>query len=349
MRRVPHNLKSLYISEGYGLAYSMTLASYEQFIEKSRQWSMAYLGLAGGAQLRYGIWKSEQLTQGHVLLIPGRGEFIEKYTEVADEWAQRGFQVISLDLRGQGGSSRLISEKSHIDSFDTYLSDLRSFWDHVWVPRVGDSFALTHGHSTGANILLRQLATKPQAVDGAIVTPTLFDISTARLPLNLPLPIIHTMIDVLGRLAPTAYALGEKNRKPKFAGNPYTHDERRFNEWMQMMHDNPGLAVKGVTFGWVRAARRGRPALEAALQHIITPYLAHITPNDGVVDGPAQRQLRPVRFVEYPDDGHEILRAPDATRARFWAETDRFVAEIRQNLPEARRKKIANKLNGPGL
>ena len=45
--------------------------------------------------------------RGTVVLLTGRGEFIEKYaTEVVGELLERGFAVVALDWRGQGLSDR---------------------------------------------------------------------------------------------------------------------------------------------------------------------------------------------------------------------------------------------------
>ena len=75
--------------------------------------------------------------RGTILLLTGRGEFIEKYaTEVVGELLGRGFAVIALDWRGQGLSYRPLAdhEKGHIDSFDTYLADLKLFLQSVVAP-----------------------------------------------------------------------------------------------------------------------------------------------------------------------------------------------------------------------
>src|SRR6476619_2338838 len=113
-----------------------------------------YGWLAGqGARLRYACWNaSGTATRGTVVVLTGRGEFIEKYsTEVVGELLGRGFAVIALDWRGQGLSDRMLADrnKGHIDTFATYVADLQLFLDKVVVP-VAPRPVLALCHSMGA-------------------------------------------------------------------------------------------------------------------------------------------------------------------------------------------------------
>src|SRR5690242_18623632 len=60
------------------------------------------------------------------VLLNGQTEFIEKYFEVIDELRGRGFGVVTMDWRGQGGSARALpnSLKVHVSDFAEYDEDL---------------------------------------------------------------------------------------------------------------------------------------------------------------------------------------------------------------------------------
>src|ERR1051325_8414161 len=60
------------------------------------------------------------------VLLNGQTEFIEKYFEVIDELRGRGFGVVTMDWRGQGGSARALREplKVHVTDFTEYDEDL---------------------------------------------------------------------------------------------------------------------------------------------------------------------------------------------------------------------------------
>jgi lysophospholipase len=64
-----------------------------------------HIRAAEGVRLRTARW-SPSSPIGTVVLLGGRGEFIEKYFEVVSELLTRGFAVAAMDRRGQGGSDR---------------------------------------------------------------------------------------------------------------------------------------------------------------------------------------------------------------------------------------------------
>ena len=85
-----------------------------------------------GARLRYACWNvpGTGVVKGSVVLLTGRGEFIEKYaTEVVGELLGRGYCVYAMDWRGQGLSDRALADrnKGHVDNFSTYMADLQLF------------------------------------------------------------------------------------------------------------------------------------------------------------------------------------------------------------------------------
>jgi len=62
-----------------------------------------YFRVPDGTRLRFAIWRPQNGLQGTVVLLGGRGEFIEKYAgELVGELLGRGYAVYALDWRGQG-------------------------------------------------------------------------------------------------------------------------------------------------------------------------------------------------------------------------------------------------------
>ena len=72
---------------------------------------------ADGVRLRAVRWTPADAERGTVAILQGRGEFVEKYFEVATDLLARGFAVAALDWRGQGGSDRPLrnSRRGHVD------------------------------------------------------------------------------------------------------------------------------------------------------------------------------------------------------------------------------------------
>src|SRR5262245_55185000 len=79
-------------------------------------------------QLRGGVWElpREVRKRAICVVLNGHTEFLEKYEEVAGELKERGFEVVSLDWRGQGASERRSygNRAGHIGSFEEYDADL---------------------------------------------------------------------------------------------------------------------------------------------------------------------------------------------------------------------------------
>ena len=107
--------------------------------------------------LRFARWEPTRgPRRGTVCLFQGRGEFIEKYFEVVADLRRRGFAVATMDWRGQGGSSRLLSNprKGHVRSFADFDQDLADFMKEVVLPDCPPPY-IAMAHSMGGHILLR--------------------------------------------------------------------------------------------------------------------------------------------------------------------------------------------------
>lgn len=118
---------------------------------------VGYVTTPDRVKLRYAIWpRSAGPHRGTVCLVQGRTEYIEKYFETIADFQARGFAVATFDWRGQGGSDRLIGNRTvgYVDRFDDYWTDLRTFHAEILLPDCPPPFYLV-GHSMGG--LLRSM------------------------------------------------------------------------------------------------------------------------------------------------------------------------------------------------
>ena len=293
----------------------------------------AYITRAGG-RLRYAVWKAPGTPRGSVVLVHGRGEFIEKYAmEVAGELRERGFAVYAMDIRGQGLSTRMLPdrEKGHIDDFATYVADLAALLDAVVVPEAPHPRLLL-SHSTGGNIALRYLVAEGCRHFAAAV----FSSPMTGLPKG---GLIRAAATLLGLIpgADAWYAPGTGPYDPKdhpFDKNDVTHDPRRFDFTRQWFAADLRLILGGPTIGWLRASFRSFDVLNApgALEAIAVPTLIVSGTDDTVVD--TSTHLQAVARIPGAEhaviDGarHELLMETDARRAQFWAAFDRLAARV---------------------
>jgi lysophospholipase len=272
-----------------------------------------------------------QEPRGTVVVLGGRGDFMERYFETMRDLMARGYAVASLDVRGQGGSQRLLPNpyRNHIRSFSEFDEDLRAFMTEVVLPACPPPyFALAH--STGGNILLRSLVSH-KWFSRAVVTSPLIGLLYGGWPLTaVRLLLALTAILGLGRLF-----LPGMRRKPlgrkDFPGNPLTADERRWNRDSAVLEAHPELGSGAPTFSWLRAARRSTARLKAmnARTRLSCPVLIVAAGLERVVDNEAIRRFAKrvpgVSLVFIGESRHEILSEGDAIRAQLFAAFDAFL------------------------
>ena len=88
------------------------------------------------------------------------------YARAADVFAQRGFAVTALDLRGRGRSE---GERAYVDTFDEYVSDLARTIEFARSLRP-DLPVYLLGHSAGGVMALAYALDHPQRIDGLSLT-----------------------------------------------------------------------------------------------------------------------------------------------------------------------------------
>ncbi len=288
------------------------------------------LRTADGVGLRAVRWTPAGATRGSVAILEGRGEFVEKYFEMARDLLARGFAVAVLDWRGQGGSDRALPDarKGHVDDFSEFERDLDAFVAGVLEPYCPRPwFGL--GHSMGAAILL--------LVDEAGRCP--FE----RLVLTSPMIAVKGVDHrgparlVLGALAALGFggAFAPRNgartfwARP-FEGNVFTTDAARFARIASLLETAPHLFLGGPTIGWAHAAFRAMRRFDDPNFPLRanTPTLIVASGADRVTDCAAAERfaarLRSGRILVVEGAEHEILFERDVLRDQFWAAFDAF-------------------------
>lgn len=288
----------------------------------------------GGARIRVLIAPTpvKEISRGTVVLMNGRGEFLERYYETMRDLQTRGFHVVGFDWRGQGLSTRLTRNrmKGHVSSFKVYDEDLDAVLDLVarFCPK--PYFAMAH--STGGHILLRNLIDKP-FFKKAVVTAPLFGFVYGRWPKSLAYFLSSIALAAgLGKAYLPGYAHGPFLLRT-VKENPLTSDQRRWGRDKRLLEANPELGVGGPTFGWFNAALRSFGQLEGRryAQGLNCPVMIVLAGRERVVDNAATNRFIDatpgIAKVTITSALHEILMESDAIRAEFFAVFESFVAE----------------------
>jgi len=293
-----------------------------------------YFTSSDNVSIRYGIWDcGAKRKNGSVILLGGRKEFMEKYAETTEELKQRQFDVYSMDWRGQGLSTRLLSNrhKGHINNYSEYLEDLNYFVNNIVKP-VAISPLIVLAHSMGGHVALRFLHDFPEIVCKAVLTSPMIDINIPSFPRWL-VRFIAFCASVAG--FGHSYSVGSQGYSAsiiKFEGNTLTSDPVRFMDEHRAIESNPDLALGGVTYGWLAATFESIDILSGAeyAGKIKTPVLIVGAGKDRIVSEAAQRAICSVMekgsFVSISDSYHEILKERDKVRNIFWKEFDGFIS-----------------------
>lgn len=255
---------------------------------------------------------------------------MEKYIETIIELNERGYDVYSFDWRGQGLSTRILSNrhKGFIDSYDTYLNDLGVFLKNIVQPEAALPLIIL-AHSMGGHIALRYLHDHPKTVEKAILVSPMIDILTPPVPKWLVRFMVHMAMKA-GFDDAYIIGSGDYNHHAKFEGNRLTSDLHRFMDEKKTIAKNPDLALGGITYGWLSATFESIDMLNRPgfAEKITTLILIVSAGDDRVVSLSAQRTisgcLKNCRRTEIPGARHEILVETNAIRSSFWDAFDLF-------------------------
>jgi len=298
--------------------------------------SIGYLSVAPGISLRYGQAQSPvEPTLGTILLIQGRGEFIEIYYETAQNFLTLGYHVVTFDWRGQGLSSRLLKnrQKGYIDSYDTYISDLH-FIILSLIHKSENHFVLAVAHSMGGHILARYLDREPNCIfDGIILSAPMIDIAKNRFSRYGLWSLSFLMVELgFGQ----SYAVGMKNygdADRDFAKNRRTHDPVRFQREVTAIINCPDLALGGITWSWLYATMVSILKLRQSVRkHQSTKILIISAGDEKIVRNQAQKDYaiknRCSHIYIIENSYHEIMQETNEIRSQFWAHALNFIKTL---------------------
>jgi lysophospholipase len=266
--------------------------------------------------------------RGTVVILGGRGDFIERYFETARDLIDRGFAVAMLDMRGQGGSQRPKRQpfRDRTRSFAGFDEDVRTLMDDLVIRSCpGPYYAL--GHSTGAHVLLRLLRKNKWFARAILVSPLVEIIYGP-----WPRPVAWLLLNTMWFTGLANVFLPGVRKQPMgradFPGNPLTSDRQRWNRDSTTLEVAPQLGLGGPTFGWLGAARQSIARIRR-MKKPTAPVLIVAAGADRVVGNEGIRQLARkvpgVALTFIPDARHEILGERDMIRRQFLAALDSFL------------------------
>ncbi|TCQ76187.1 lysophospholipase [Ochrobactrum sp. BH3] len=284
-----------------------------------------------GKSLRYALLKSQtKPSRGTIILLQGRNEFIEKYFETMSDLSDRGFTVATLDWRGQGGSHRLLKDRlrGYVGRFSDYTNDLDQFLTDVVLPDCPPPFYV-FAHSAGALIAYSSIPKLASRITRMVLCAPLMGLGGSKSS-DDKMRRITTGLRWFG-FGRLYAAAGRKMIDRPFANNPLTSDPARFTRNMEVVRNNPDLALGGPTVRWLAGALETASLINRPdfYQGPAIPVLIIAAGADRVVSTPAIERFaastRNISLVVVDGGRHELLQEADFYREQVLAAFDAFI------------------------
>ncbi len=285
-----------------------------------------------GLELRYARWKAaNKPVLGTVLLLHGRSEYIERTYETVGNLRERGFEVISFDWRGQGGSSRILEDKrrGYIDDFNQYTIDLETIINEIALPDCKAPYYIL-AHSTGSLISLLSAPKLSNTIRRMVLAAPFLGLG--KQPISAPLVKILAGTLCMFGLGEVYMAGGAASGEDqKFEHNIHSSDPERFKRNKKFLKEFPELTIGGPTAAWVYASCRTMEEVTDIdfSKKINIPTLLISAGNDKIVSNRAienfSRKLRSGKSLTINGANHELLQERDIFREQLLAAFDSFI------------------------
>lgn len=228
-------------------------------------------------------------SKGTVFILPGRTEYIEKYGYTARDLVRAGFDVVSVDWRGQGMADRLGANPmvGHVGRFLDFQKDwaaLCAFARKADVPKPWHMIA----HSMGGCIGLRALMNGSDMASVMFSGP-MWGIQMAGYlrPIAKTLPRLAMALGLGQRLAPGTSIQSYLIAEP-FENNMLTSDPEMFDYMRRHVVAEPQFGLGGPSYTWLHTALQECAAL-AKMPSPALPALCFVGSNERIVDTMAIR------------------------------------------------------------
>lgn len=277
-----------------------------------------WLNTSDGTRLRMAHWPGER----HVMILPGRTEYIEKYGLVIRDLAQAGWGSFVLDWRGQGLSDRLVADPliGHVERFADYQRDLDAALAAADQLAPGPKPWLAH--SMGGCIALRGLMRGKRPTAAAFSAPML-GFNQPALLLGA-LRTLSTALRPFGRDTGYAPTTGPNFGLPgmSFDDNNLTTDREQFDRMKAQIIEHTALALGGPSLRWMAEASVEMASL-AAMPSPNVPTFYGLGGAEIIVSPQAIRdrvaKSPSATAHNYPGAKHELTMERDDVRSDFIA------------------------------
>jgi lysophospholipase len=273
--------------------------------------------------------------RGSVLFMTGRADFYEKYLETFDDFRAAGWNVTTVDWRGQGGSGRCGPHQyvGHIDDFSTWVADLGALFEQWRTKTKGPHIVV--GHSMGGHLVMRALTENVINPDATILSAPMLAPAGGGMP-PWAAQLAAKFMCWTGRAKRRAWKGNDKPLEPDLLRQRLlTHDADRYSDEFFWFSERSYLRLGPASWRWVERAYSSARKLGNPfhLRKVESPVLFLVTSVDELVDNAKiemVHQILPRSEIKMfgEECAHEIFREVDEVREAALGTTFEFLDRV---------------------
>ena len=271
--------------------------------------------------------------KGLVTIVHGFSEGMYKYREMVYYLVRLGYSCLAYESRGHARSIRSTDDGSsvHIDTFETYVEDLRSITEELAIRMASGRPMHLFGHSMGGCVSALFCQEHPSYYDSLVLSSPMLGLKVKG-PSGALAKGVADLMCRIGRGEEQVHLGGAKER---FETSASTSRER-WQYYRSVREDNVLLKMNDPTWSWVRSAIEASRTAVRNAPRIGVPVLLLTAQDDSLVDnGMAERFARCnplVTAVQVPGSRHEIMSSPKAVLIDYYSRIVSFLDGLRNDV-----------------
>lgn len=270
--------------------------------------------------------KSKEL----IVISPGRSESTVKYAEMIYELKDKNVDILVIDHRGQGFSSRLCHcpRRGHVQKFQDYFSDLEIAT--LWAKEKKEyRKVILLAHSMGSLIGLGAQIKNKSLFDAMVISSPMLKIKTKGVP-NFVAKFLALGFLLIGKGEKVVYEAVED--EDLFNINDQTNCSSRFSFHQKLKRSYPQIKHGPPTVQWLFESLKATRFIWKKRKELSCPILLLQAGNDLLVDNKRQDQfslqIPNCRIIRLKNAKHEIIQEKEEIRSLAMVQINTFISEI---------------------